>query len=217
MPILQKVIPAIREEFADAVANGDGIYGVGYCFGGKYILLLASELDDDVAHGQREQSAESQAEQGMVKKGPAIKAGVLAHGTLVSKSDFKGVQVPVGMVCVEDDALFPDDVREHGVKALKERNVEVQDWVHPGVPHGKSYRSRNISRILIRLQASQSLASTQTRRSKKPSNRHISRCWDSCRHVDCVRGRGMYATVTQHSKGHCGLISVHKTLRGVSR
>jgi dienelactone hydrolase len=35
LPILHKVIDAARDEFADAVANGGGIYSVGYCFGGR--------------------------------------------------------------------------------------------------------------------------------------------------------------------------------------
>lgn len=138
LPVLHKVVSAVQEEFADAVANGGGIYGVGYCFGAKYILLLASELDDDVATGQREHSLESKAEEGMVKKGPTLKAGALAHGTMIGKEDFKSVKVPVAMVCVEDDQLFPDDVREHGVKELKDRGVELENWVYPGVPHGTS-------------------------------------------------------------------------------
>ena len=33
MPILQRFIAGAKEEFADAVANGGGIYAVGYCFG----------------------------------------------------------------------------------------------------------------------------------------------------------------------------------------
>lgn len=49
LPILHKVIEAAKDEFADAVANGGGIYGVGYCFGAKYILILAGEHPDTVA------------------------------------------------------------------------------------------------------------------------------------------------------------------------
>lgn len=81
LPVLQKVIEGAKEEFADAVANGGGIYAVGYCFGGKYVLLLGSELPDTVAHGQ----AANDVEQGVVKTGPLVKAGALAHGELVSK------------------------------------------------------------------------------------------------------------------------------------
>jgi hypothetical protein len=29
-------------------------------------------------------------------------------------------------------------VREAGVKSLKEKGIEVQEWTYPGVPHGKS-------------------------------------------------------------------------------
>jgi len=76
LPILQKVIEGAKEEFADAVANGGGIYAVGYCFGGKYVCLLGSELPATVAHGQ----ALKNEEQGMAKDGPLIKAGAFAHG-----------------------------------------------------------------------------------------------------------------------------------------
>ena len=76
LPLLNKVIDGAKEEFADAVANGGGLYAVGYCFGGKYVLLLGSELPDTVAKGQ----AVKDEERGMVKSGPKIKAGAIAHG-----------------------------------------------------------------------------------------------------------------------------------------
>lgn len=76
LPMIQKVIEGAKEEFADAVANGGGIYAVGYCFGGKYVVLLASELPDTVAQGQ----ATKDEEQGMTNSGPQIKAGAIAHG-----------------------------------------------------------------------------------------------------------------------------------------
>lgn len=134
LPRLHSVVAAINEEFADAVANGGGIYAVGYCFGAKYVMLLASELGDDQIAGQKDPS--QQAEEGMVMKGPAIKAGVIAHGTLIEKADFAKMKAPLGIVAVENDALFPDEVREEGVKTLKSSGVEVETWVYPGVPHG---------------------------------------------------------------------------------
>lgn len=76
LPILHKVVEGAKEEFADAVANGEGIYAVGYCFGGKYVAMLASDLPDTVAWGQ----AVKDEEQGVVKTGPLIKAGAFAHG-----------------------------------------------------------------------------------------------------------------------------------------
>lgn len=76
LPLLHKVIEGAKEEFADALANGGGLYAVGYCFGGKYVLLLGSELPDTVAQGQ----AVKDEEKGIVKSGPQIKAGAIAHG-----------------------------------------------------------------------------------------------------------------------------------------
>ena len=77
MAILQRVIAGAKEEFADAVANGGGIYAAGYCFGAKYVLMLAAELPDTVAQGE----APKDEEPGVVKKGPIIKAGAMAHGS----------------------------------------------------------------------------------------------------------------------------------------
>lgn len=76
LPIVKKVIEGAKEEFADAVANGGGVYAVGYCFGGKYVLLLASEQPDTAGEGQ----ATKDEEKGVVKGEPFIKAGALAHG-----------------------------------------------------------------------------------------------------------------------------------------
>lgn len=76
IPLLHKVIEGAKDEFADAVANGDGLYAVGYCFGARYVLLLGSELPDTVAKGQ----AIKDEEQGVVKVAPQIKAGAIAHG-----------------------------------------------------------------------------------------------------------------------------------------
>ncbi|CAK4031024.1 alpha beta-hydrolase [Lecanosticta acicola] len=134
LPIVQRVIDAIREEFADAVAHGDGIYAVGYCFGAKYVLLLGSELHADVAAGQR--SAETEAEEGMVKKRPFIKAGAIAHGTQITASDLENCKVPLSIAAVEDDSLFPDKIRETGIRKLKEKGIEHDHQVYSGVPHG---------------------------------------------------------------------------------
>ena len=78
MPILQKVIDGAKEQFADAFANGGGLYAVGYCFGAKYVLLLGAELSDTEAHGQGE------GEEGVIKKEPGIKVGAIAHGNTLA-------------------------------------------------------------------------------------------------------------------------------------
>ncbi|KAL8764658.1 MAG: hypothetical protein Q9209_007946 [Squamulea sp. 1 TL-2023] len=131
LPLLLKVIEGAKDEFADAVANGDGIYAVGYCFGARYVLLLGSELPDTVAKGQ----AVKDEEQGVVKAAPQIKAGAIAHGTSITKDDIEGLRVPVTMACTENDQLFPDDVRAEGQKYLVDSGLEHEIQVFPGVPH----------------------------------------------------------------------------------
>ncbi|KAK4982005.1 hypothetical protein LTR66_009540 [Elasticomyces elasticus] len=132
LPVLHRVLNAAKDEFADAVANGGGVYAVGYCFGAKYVLMLGSELPDTVAHGQKTTDEET----GVVKKEASIKCGAIAHGTMVTREDLQHLQVPTYLVCVEGDSLFPDDVREEGVKSLQERKVEHEVKLYSNVPHG---------------------------------------------------------------------------------
>ncbi|KAI9794149.1 MAG: hypothetical protein M1835_006739 [Candelina submexicana] len=132
LPLLHKVIEGAKEEFADAVANGGGVYAVGYCFGGRYVLLLAGEQPDTVKGGQAVKDEEA----GVAKAEPIIKAGALAHGTLVTKQDIEALKAPVTMACVENDQLFPDDVREEGRKYLESKHIEHEINVYSNVPHG---------------------------------------------------------------------------------
>ncbi|KAL9104694.1 MAG: hypothetical protein Q9163_000372 [Psora crenata] len=132
LPILKRVIEVAKEEFADAVANGGGVYAVGYCFGGKYVCLLASELQDIVAGGQAGKDEEA----GSVKSAPLIKAGALAHGTLITMEDLETIKSPISMVCVENDQLFPDEVRIAGQEYLEKEKIKHEVKVYKGVPHG---------------------------------------------------------------------------------
>jgi len=132
LPILHKVLDTAKDEYADAIANGGGIYAAGYCFGAKYVVLLAGELPDNVAWGQTPKDEEH----GVVNKGPFIKAGALAHATLVTKEDLASVKSPVTMVCVEKDQLFPEEILEAGRSHLESNNVEHEIKTYPGVPHG---------------------------------------------------------------------------------
>ncbi|TAQ90679.1 hypothetical protein B7494_g1012 [Chlorociboria aeruginascens] len=133
LPIIHKVIDAAKDEFADAVASGGGIYSVGYCFGGRMTLFLAGEKPETASlWGQQVKDEET----GEVKKGPYIKAGAIAHATLVGKEDWVGTKAPLSFICVENDPLFPDDVREIGEKYLLDNNIENEFKIYPGVPHG---------------------------------------------------------------------------------
>lgn len=129
MPILHKVIDAAHDQYADVIKNGEGIYAVGYCVGGRFVLLLAQETQDE---GGDEET-------GALKKGPYIKAGALAHGASVTPGDFNNVKAPLSLVCVENDNLFPDEVRTAGEDAMSKANLEHEVQVYPGVPHGKLF------------------------------------------------------------------------------
>lgn len=139
LPRLTKVLGAVKEEFADAVQAGGGVYCVGVSVGGRHALLLASELGADVLEGQTDVSEEAagKVEEGMIRRGPAVKAAVILHGATIEREDFAGVKSPVGLLSVDEDPLFSDEVREAGIKSLKEKGVECQEWVYPGVPHGE--------------------------------------------------------------------------------
>ncbi|KAL2255651.1 hypothetical protein VTK26DRAFT_2943 [Humicola hyalothermophila] len=144
LPILHRVLDACRDEFADAVSHGGGVYAVGYCFGARYVLLLAAEKP--TATGRSGQSSNSGGGGGggggdeeanrPKTAGPYIKAGALAHATLVSKNDFIGLKAPVSVVCVENDPMFPDEVRMAGEDYMSNNAVEHEVQVYPGVPHG---------------------------------------------------------------------------------
>ncbi|KAF8459379.1 Alpha/Beta hydrolase protein [Terfezia claveryi] len=108
MPIVEKVVKAIKEAYPENAANG--VYTIGYCFGGKYVLKLAATDD--------------------------IKAGALAHGTLVTLKDIKEVRQPVSFACVEGDPFFPDEVRDNGRRYLEDLKVPNEFKLYRGVPHG---------------------------------------------------------------------------------
>ena len=96
LPIIHAVLDNAKDEYADAVANGGGIYAAGYCFGAKYVIILAGEHPDTVISGQQPKDEEA----GMISKGPLIKAGAIAHATLVTREDLLALKAPVAMACV---------------------------------------------------------------------------------------------------------------------
>ncbi|KAK7509949.1 Alpha/Beta hydrolase protein [Phyllosticta citriasiana] len=135
LPLLHKVIEGAKEEFADAIANGGGIYGAGYCFGARYILILGGKHAHPVAGGQ-DSKPQDDVEQGVVEKGPEIKVGAVAHPTVVTKEELAAIQVPVSLALVENDPVFPDDVVKVGKESLEKNGVEHEVKTYVGVPHG---------------------------------------------------------------------------------
>ena len=130
VPLLEAVLEGARDEFADAVAHGGGVYAVGYCFGARYVLLLAAERAGKGGVGDEEANRPE-------RVAPQIKAGALAHATMVAPGDFEGLKAPLSVVCVEEDPLFPDEVRIAGEEYMSANGVEHEVSVYPGVPHGE--------------------------------------------------------------------------------
>ncbi|KAI5462375.1 Alpha/Beta hydrolase protein [Mariannaea sp. PMI_226] len=128
LPILHKVIEAAKVQYSDAVKQGDGIYAVGYCIGARFVLLLAKKTEP---LGDSED-----AEAAQIRTGPYIKVGALAHPASVVPDDFQDVSVPLSLVCVEEDPLFPDKVRTAGEDIMSNADLEHEVQVYPGVPHG---------------------------------------------------------------------------------
>ena len=153
LPRVLKVVEAAKDEYADAVAHGGGIYGVGYCFGARYVLILAGA--DPAAHpslapatlpnplsvvtGAATTTATTDEESQPAvpaPSGPLLKVAAVAHATLVTREDVRAVQVPLCVVAVQDDPLFPEEVLEVGRQAWAAAGVDCQIEVFQGVPHG---------------------------------------------------------------------------------
>jgi len=130
MPRLKKVVEGVREQFADAVANGGGIYGVGYCSGAKYIVLLCGE--NPYSGSQAHKSGEV----GKMQQGPELKCGVIAHGTLVTKEDLQAVRTPMTIISLRDDPVFPEEVIVAGRESFRKHGLRHKVEFYDDVPHG---------------------------------------------------------------------------------
>ncbi|RYG44664.1 MAG: hypothetical protein EOO01_19085 [Chitinophagaceae bacterium] len=85
-------------------------------------MILAGENADPLAA----QVQGKDEEQGAVKKEPMLKAGAVAHGTMVTKEDLEGVRAPVYIAAVKDDPLFSEDeVLTPGRRAMEKNKVDV--------------------------------------------------------------------------------------------
>jgi dienelactone hydrolase len=214
LPRLLKVIKAAQEEYADAIAHGDGLYAVGYCFGARYVLILAGNnveqhpaiappattaggadannpggasgmlqsasgvisgafsnipaipglsggaKTDSTTSATNTAEADEESQPALPTTDPAtttaspsapppsapitahplppIRAAAIAHGTLITRDDVRGVSgsVPLYVVAVQDDPLFPEEVLEVGRKVWAANEARCHVEVFDGVPHG---------------------------------------------------------------------------------
>ena len=166
LPRVRSALEGAGEQFADAVANGGGVYGVGYCFGAKYAMLLCSrdpetvamgrvpnELGSDSTGGEKQgeategQSAQAEKQEAGKDKDveaeaadstqqPPLKVVSIAHATSITPVDISSIVSPISMACVPKDQLFPDEVREQGRARLELAGVDHEIRVFEGMPHG---------------------------------------------------------------------------------
>lgn len=104
----------------EVVKNGEGIYVVGYCVGGRFVLLLGREEEFVKEEGVDDE------EFVRVKKGLYIRVGVVVYVVLVFLDDFYGIVVLMSLVCVEDDFLFFDEVWIGGEDVMFKVNLEYE-------------------------------------------------------------------------------------------
>ena len=155
LPRVQAALTGAKEQFADAAANGGGVYGVGYCFGARYIMLLCGRDADETAFGKPSAAAKEEAgdEEGEKEpqdsthtdpeargasdtQSPLLKAAATAHPVQSTLPEIDAIRAPISMACINDDQLFPDDVREQGRAALELNNVDHEIRMFEDVPHG---------------------------------------------------------------------------------
>ena len=98
-------------------------------------------------------------------------------GTLIGKEDLANVKSPVSLVCIENDQLFPDEIREEGRKIFATKQIEHEIQVYPGVPHGEfSHSSINITLLSCNIQVLLSMVSTKMSRFKRRRRKPSTRC-----------------------------------------
>ncbi|KAL5347071.1 hypothetical protein ACLOAV_008214 [Pseudogymnoascus australis] len=93
------------------------IAGVGYCFGGKYVVRFMSE-----------------------DKGKRIKVGYLAHPSFVDEAELEAAKGPISIAAAETDSIFPVEKRHKSEEILKATGVLYQINLYSGVSHGFAVR-----------------------------------------------------------------------------
>ena len=93
------------------------IEAVGYCFGGLYALLLGSPQHK------------------------LVDAVVGCHVSMTTKAQFEQIQVPVAIVCAQEDDQFPDSLRREAEQILaRKSDLPSKFLLTDGTVHGFASR-----------------------------------------------------------------------------
>ncbi|KAI9878801.1 MAG: hypothetical protein M1830_010485 [Pleopsidium flavum] len=88
--------------------------GVGYCFGGKYVIRHLQEGKVDV--------------------------GFVAHPSFVEADELKAIKGPLSIAAAETDQIFPASKRHESEEILAKAGVPYQINLYSGVEHGFAVR-----------------------------------------------------------------------------
>ncbi|KAI9848437.1 MAG: hypothetical protein M1837_000232 [Sclerophora amabilis] len=111
-PVVESVIKVLRTEM-----GVERLGGVGYCFGGKYVILNL--------------------------KGPsALDVGFIAHPSFVESSEVRAIAGPLSIAAAETDTIFPAEKRRETEDILAGAEVQQphQMTLYGGVEHGFAVR-----------------------------------------------------------------------------
>lgn len=112
------------QDFRAAQTDSLPLVTAGFCWGGKYVFLLASDA------------------QKTPDVGSLVDGGFTAHpSNLVMPTDAGNVNLPVSVVIGDVDVLMPMDKVELMKRILKEKEDEHEVVVIPGAKHGFAIRA----------------------------------------------------------------------------
>ncbi|KAI9762561.1 MAG: hypothetical protein M4579_000364 [Chaenotheca gracillima] len=109
-PIITAVIKALRNEM-----GVKRIGGVGYCFGGKYVITN-------------------------LRPGSGIDVGYTAHPSFVESDELRALKGPLSIAAAETDQIFPAPKRHETEEILEELKFPYQMTLYSGVQHGFAVR-----------------------------------------------------------------------------
>lgn len=111
-----KVFPEVKQVLAEFKSkyNLSKLGAQGFCWGGKYTVLLLGSGDID--------------------------AGVVCHGSLLNEGDVEAIKKPVLFLYSANDKMIPDEFREKIQGILKTKSFPTDGVYYPDQAHGWTLR-----------------------------------------------------------------------------
>ncbi|PSN68667.1 dienelactone hydrolase family protein [Corynespora cassiicola Philippines] len=98
------------------------VAAMGYCYGGWGIVRLGADPT-------------------------LIDAVATAHPSLVEKSEFDAVKVPIQLLAPENDHTYSPEMKEYSIKTLTDNKVPFEYIYFPGLTHGFATRGDQTDKV----------------------------------------------------------------------